>query len=80
MYNSVMKTNVSVVVIINEWVRTVSSSDPLIYAGTLSSANFALQMFDYVAVSGRMDEGRMIEHVAQQHEHFLHPVTVRGAR
>ena len=38
------------------------------------------QMFDYVAVSGRMDNGRMIEHVAQLHEHFLHPVTVKNAR
>ena len=38
------------------------------------------QMFDFVAVSGRMDNGRMIEHVAQLHEHFLHPVTVKNAR
>ena len=39
-----------------------------------------LQMFDYLSVSGRMDNGRMIEHVAQLHEHFLHPVTVKNAR
>ncbi len=38
-----------------------------------------LSMFDYVAVSGTM-EHRMIEHVDHLHEHFVDPVTVRGAR
>ncbi len=37
-------------------------------------------MWDYVSVSGSMEDGRLIEHVAQLHEHFLHPVTVRNAR
>lgn len=38
-----------------------------------------LSMFDYIAVSGTM-EHRMIEHVDHLHEHFVDPVTVRGAR
>lgn len=32
-------------------------------------------MFDYVAVSGTM-EGRMIEYVDNQHEHFVHPTEI----
>ena len=32
-------------------------------------------MFDYVAVSGTMD-GRMIEYVDNQHEHFVHPTEI----
>lgn len=35
-----------------------------------------LSMFDYVSVSGTQD-GRMIEHVAPLHEHFVHPAHVR---
>lgn len=38
-----------------------------------------LAMFDYVAVSGRMD-GRVIEFVDHLHEHFVTPVDVRGGR
>ena len=33
-------------------------------------------MFDYVAVSGTMD-GRMIEYVDNQHEHFVHPTEIK---
>jgi L-fuconate dehydratase len=33
-------------------------------------------MFDYVAVSGSMD-GRMIEYVDNQHEHFVHPTEIK---
>ncbi len=38
-----------------------------------------LAMFDYVAVSGRLD-GRMIEFVDHLHEHFVTPVEVAGGR
>jgi L-fuconate dehydratase len=38
-----------------------------------------LAMFDYVAVSGRMD-GRVIEFVDHLHEHFVVPVQVSGGR
>jgi L-fuconate dehydratase len=38
-----------------------------------------LAMFDYVAVSGRID-GRMIEFVDHLHEHFVTPVEVSGGR
>jgi L-fuconate dehydratase len=38
-----------------------------------------LAMFDYVAVSGRL-EGRMIEFVDHLHEHFVTPVQVSGGR
>ena len=38
-----------------------------------------LSMFDFVAVSGSLDD-RMIEHAAHLHEHFVHPVVVRGGR
>jgi L-fuconate dehydratase len=38
-----------------------------------------LAMFDYVAVSGRMD-GRVIEYVNHLHEHFVDPVVVRDGR
>jgi L-fuconate dehydratase len=34
-------------------------------------------MFDYVAVSGTM-EGRMIEYVDNQHEHFVHPTVIKN--
>jgi L-fuconate dehydratase len=34
-------------------------------------------MFDYVAVSGTM-EGRMIEYVDNQHEHFVHPTEIKN--
>jgi L-fuconate dehydratase len=36
-----------------------------------------LSMFDYVAVSGSL-EGRVIEHVAPLHEHFVEPAVVVG--
>ena len=35
-----------------------------------------LAMFDYVAVSGRLD-GRAVEYVEHLHEHFLDPVVIR---
>lgn len=38
-----------------------------------------LAMFDFVAVAGRQD-GRFIEHVDHLHEHFVHPVRLRGGR
>lgn len=37
-----------------------------------------LQMWDYVALSGTKD-GRLIEYVDQQHEHFVDPVVVENA-
>ncbi|KAL1116339.1 hypothetical protein AAG570_005834 [Ranatra chinensis] len=37
-----------------------------------------LQMWDYVSVSRTMD-GRSIEYVDQQHEHFKHPVVMQNA-
>jgi L-fuconate dehydratase len=36
-------------------------------------------MFDYVAVSGTMDD-RVIEYVDHLHEHFEHPVVVEHGR
>lgn len=38
-----------------------------------------LQMWDYVALSGTSD-GRLIEYVDQQHEHFVDPVVVKNAK
>lgn len=38
-----------------------------------------LQMWDYVSVSKTM-EGRIIEYVDQQHEHFVHPCVVKNAK
>ncbi len=38
-----------------------------------------LAMFDYVAVSGRMDD-RMLEYVDHLHEYFVDPVRVEGGR
>jgi L-fuconate dehydratase len=38
-----------------------------------------LSMFDYVAVSGTMDD-RVIEYVDHLHEHFEHPVVVEDGR
>ena len=38
-----------------------------------------LSVFDYVAVSGSMDD-RVIEYVDHLHEHFHDPVRVRGSR
>ena len=38
-----------------------------------------LAMFDYVAVSGRMDD-RVLEYVDHLHEHFVDPVRVEGGR
>jgi L-fuconate dehydratase len=38
-----------------------------------------LSMFDYAAVSGRLDD-RMIEYVDHLHEHFVDPVVLRGGR
>jgi hypothetical protein len=37
-----------------------------------------LQMWDYVALSGT-SEGRYIEYVDQQHEHFVNPTIVENA-
>jgi L-fuconate dehydratase len=36
-------------------------------------------MFDFVAVSGRMDD-RVIEFVDHLHEHLVHPVSIRRGR
>jgi L-fuconate dehydratase len=38
-----------------------------------------LSMFDYIAVSGRMDD-RVTEFVDHLHEHFVDPVVVRNGR
>jgi L-fuconate dehydratase len=38
-----------------------------------------LSMFDYVCVSGSMED-RIIEYVDHLHEHFLDPVVIRGGR
>jgi L-fuconate dehydratase len=38
-----------------------------------------LSMFDYVAVSGTMED-RVIEYVDHLHEHFLDPVAIRDGR
>jgi L-fuconate dehydratase len=38
-----------------------------------------LSIFDYVAVSGKMDN-RVVEYVDHLHEHFVDPVLVRGGR
>jgi L-fuconate dehydratase len=38
-----------------------------------------LSMFDFVAVTGRMDD-RVIEYVDHLHEHFVDPVRVAGGR
>jgi L-fuconate dehydratase len=38
-----------------------------------------LSMFDFVAVTGRMDD-RVIEYVDHLHEHFVDPVRVTGGR
>ena len=38
-----------------------------------------LSMFDFVAVSGRMDD-RVIEFVDHLHEHLVHPVSIRRGR
>jgi len=38
-----------------------------------------LSVFDYVAVSGSLEE-RYIEYVDHLHEHFIHPVIVKNGR
>ena len=38
-----------------------------------------LALFDYIAVSGSLDD-RIAEYVDHLHEHFVHPVAVRGGR
>ena len=38
-----------------------------------------LSMFDYIAVSGRMDD-RVTEFVDHLHEHFVDPVVIRRGR
>jgi L-fuconate dehydratase len=38
-----------------------------------------LAMFDFVAVSGALDD-RLIEYVDHLHEHFVDPVVIRGGR
>lgn len=37
-----------------------------------------LQMWDYVALSGT-SEGKYVEYVDQQHEHFVNPTVVKNA-
>src|SRR5258708_6591228 len=37
-----------------------------------------LSLFDYIAISGSL-ENRMIEYTPHLHEHFVHPVIIRGA-
>jgi len=38
-----------------------------------------LSLFDYIAISGSL-EHRMIEYTPHLHEHFVHPVVIRGDR
>ena len=38
-----------------------------------------LALIDYICVSGTL-EGRVLEYVDHLHEHFVHPVTMRGGR
>jgi len=38
-----------------------------------------ISIFDYIAVSGSL-ENRVIEYVEHLHEHFVHPVVIRGGR
>jgi len=38
-----------------------------------------LSLFDYIAISGSL-ENRMIEYTPHLHEHFVHPVVVKGGR
>ncbi|TMC20338.1 MAG: fuconate dehydratase, partial [Chloroflexi bacterium] len=38
-----------------------------------------LSLFDYIAISGSL-ENRMIEYAPHLHEHFVHPVIVKGGR
>lgn len=38
-----------------------------------------LQLFDYVCLTGTT-EGRVIEYVDQQHEHFEDPTVIKNAR
>ena len=38
-----------------------------------------LSLFDYIALSGSL-ENRMIEYTPHLHEHFVHPVIIRGSR
>jgi L-rhamnose mutarotase len=38
-----------------------------------------ISLFDYIAVSGSL-ENRMIEYTPHLHEHFVHPVIIRGNR
>lgn len=37
-----------------------------------------LQMWDYVALSGT-SEGKWVEYVDQQHEHFVYPTVIENA-
>ena len=48
-------------------------------ASACASSSSTSPLFDYVAVSGRLD-GRMIEYVDHLHEHFVDPVVVRDGR
>jgi L-fuconate dehydratase len=38
-----------------------------------------ISLFDYIAISGSL-ENRMIEYTPHLHEHFVHPVVMRGSR
>ena len=38
-----------------------------------------LSMIDFVCISGTM-EGRVIEHAAHLHEHFMNPIEIRSGR
>ena len=38
-----------------------------------------LSLFDYIAISGSL-ENRMIEYTPHLHEHFVHPVIIKGGR
>jgi L-fuconate dehydratase len=38
-----------------------------------------LSLFDYIAISGSL-AGRLIEYTPHLHEHFVHPVVMRGSR
>lgn len=60
------------------WQRSSTSPSARTPAAWVCARPCVTAMFDYVAVSGTMD-GRMIEYVDNQHEHFVHPTEIRTA-
>ena len=49
-----------------------------VHAGQLVHVQH-LALIDYVCVSGTLD-GRVLEYVDHLHEHFVHPVSMRGGK